>query len=55
MNILIPVGLLALVAGILLRLFTHARYTEFASGFLMGLSIVFIIAGVVRQSRGATK
>ena len=38
-NVFLSVGLLALAAGILLRLFTHAKYTEFAAGFLMGLSI----------------
>jgi hypothetical protein len=45
----IPVGLLALVAGILLHLFTHAKYSEFGGGFLIGLSIVLIIAGVVKR------
>lgn len=55
MNVLIPLGLLALAAGVLLRLLTHARYTEFAAGFFIGISIVFIIAGLVRQSRGLSK
>jgi len=51
---LIPVGLLALVASILLRLYTHGNYSHFAVGFLMGLSIVLMIAGLVRQRRGMT-
>ena len=54
-NVLIPVGLFALVAGIFLRLYTHANYTEFASGFLMGLSLVLIIGGFMRQRRGMTR
>jgi hypothetical protein len=48
-RIFIPVGLLALVAGILLHLLTHAKYSEFAGGFLMGLSLVLMIAGVVKR------
>jgi hypothetical protein len=51
----IPVGLLALVASNLLRLYTHGNYWHFAVGFLMGLSIVFMIAGLVRQRRGMTR
>jgi hypothetical protein len=48
-RVFIPVGLFALAAGILLHLFTHAKYSEFAGGFLVGLSMVFIIAGVVKR------
>jgi hypothetical protein len=48
-HILTPVGLLALAAGILLRFFTHANHTEFAGGFLIGLSIVFMIAGLMKR------
>lgn len=53
-NSFIPVGLFALVAGILLRLFTHGNYSHFAGGFLIGVSIVWIIVGFVRQSRSMT-
>jgi hypothetical protein len=46
-HIFTPVGLLALGAGILLRLFTHASYSEFAGGSLIGLSIVLMIAALM--------
>jgi hypothetical protein len=51
MNVFVRVGLLALVTGLLVRLFTHANYSEFAAGFLIGLSIVLIIFGMVGRSR----
>ena len=52
-NIFIPIGLLAFVAGILLRRFTHASYTDFAAGVLMGIAAVLMIYGIVQQLRGA--
>ncbi|MFZ0806485.1 MAG: hypothetical protein WAN03_09900 [Candidatus Sulfotelmatobacter sp.] len=55
LNGFISVGLLSLCAGIILRNWTHARYSEFAAGFFIGLSIVFIIAGAVQQRRGASR
>jgi hypothetical protein len=51
MNVFVRVGLLALAAGLLVRLFAHARFSEFAAGFLIGLSIVLIIFGMVGRSR----
>jgi uncharacterized membrane protein len=48
-RVFIPMGLFALAAGILLHLFTHAKYLEFAGGFLIGLSIVLIVAGVMKR------
>jgi hypothetical protein len=54
LNGFISVGLLSLCAGIILRNWTHARYSEFAAGFFIGLSIVFIIFGAVRQRRGVS-
>jgi hypothetical protein len=51
MKVFVGVGLLALAAGLLVRLFTHASYSEFAAGFLIGLSIVLIIFGMVGRSR----
>jgi hypothetical protein len=51
----VPVGLLALVVGILLRNFTHTNYSEFAAGLLIGMSIVFLIFGVVQKARAATR
>jgi hypothetical protein len=55
MNFFVRMGLLALASGLLLRLFAHASYTEFASGFLLGLSLVLMIVGLLRKSRGVTK
>ncbi|MGA8212190.1 MAG: hypothetical protein WB799_01250 [Candidatus Sulfotelmatobacter sp.] len=51
----VPVGLLALVAGIFLQHFTHGRYSDFAGGFLMGMSLVFLIFGVAQKMKGETK
>jgi hypothetical protein len=48
---LFPVGTIMLAAGLLLHNWTHGRYTEFAAGFLIGMSIVLMIAGFVRHSR----
>jgi uncharacterized membrane protein len=46
---LVPVGLIALVAGIFLQHFTHERYSDFAGGFLMGMGLVFLIFGYVQK------
>jgi hypothetical protein len=51
-NILTRVGLLAFAAGCLVRLFLHANYSEFTAGFLIGLGVVLMIGGLVKQSRG---
>jgi hypothetical protein len=51
MNVFIRVGLFALAAGLLVRLFAYANYSEFGGGFLIGLSLVFILFGMVRRSR----
>lgn len=48
---LFPIGTLMLAAGLVLHNWTHARYTEFTAGFLIGMSIVCMIAGLVRSSR----
>lgn len=55
MSLFTPVGLLVLVAGLLVRQFTHSNYSDFAAGFLMGGSLVLLIAGLVRQKRGMTR
>lgn len=54
-DIFVLVGLVALVAGLLLRLYTHTNYTDFTAGFLIGISLVLIIAGFVRQRRRLTR
>jgi hypothetical protein len=38
-----------LSGGLLLHNFLHARSTEFAAGFLIGMSIVFLIASSVKS------
>lgn len=43
-----------LAAGLVLHNWTHGRYTEFTAGFLIGMSIVFMIAGFVWQSRASS-
>jgi len=48
---LLPIGLLLLAAGLLLHNFFHGRHTEFSSGLLIGMSLVFIIAGSVARAR----
>jgi hypothetical protein len=45
----VPVGLIALLAGIFLQHFTHERYSDFAGGFLMGMGLVFLIFGYVQK------
>ncbi len=45
----VPVGLIALLAGIVLQHFTHERYSDFAGGFLMGMGLVFLIFGYVQK------
>lgn len=54
LNRLLPIALLMLAAGLSLRIFMHARHSEFVSGFLIGMSLVFMIAGLASQSRGTT-
>jgi hypothetical protein len=46
---LFPVGALMLSGGLLLHNFQHARSTEFTAGFLIGLSIVFLIASSAKR------
>ncbi len=50
-NRLVPIGLLMLSGGLILHNWVHGRYTEFAGGFLIGMSVVFMIAGVMGRSR----
>jgi hypothetical protein len=48
---LLPLGLVLLSAGLILRNFAHGRYSDFSAGFLIGISIVFMLAGWMGQSR----
>ncbi|MGA7752975.1 MAG: hypothetical protein WCB05_09090 [Candidatus Sulfotelmatobacter sp.] len=54
LNRLIPIGLMMLASGLILHNWVHGRYTEFAGGFLIGMAIVFMIAGIAGRSRGVT-
>jgi len=47
-------GLAALVVGLLIRLFSHASYSEFTAGFLIGLAIVLMIGGMMK-TRGQAR
>jgi hypothetical protein len=49
---LIPTGMLMLSGGLILHNWMYGRYTEFGGGFLIGMSLVFLIAGFVQQSKG---
>jgi hypothetical protein len=51
MNRLIPIGSLMLASGLVLHNWMHLRYSEFAGGFLIGMSCVFLIAGFIAQTR----
>jgi hypothetical protein len=44
-NRLLPVGLLMLSAGLMLRIWAHGRLFHFGAGFLIGMSAVFLVAG----------
>ena len=52
---LFPIGTLLLAAGLVLHNWTHGRYTEFTAGLLIGMSLVFVIAGFVGQPHGSSK
>jgi hypothetical protein len=54
-NLLIPVGMLALAASNILRHYMHGSSWDFANGLLMGASIGLMIVGLLRQSRGMTR
>jgi len=51
MHRLIPIGSLMLASGLVLHNWMHLRYSEFAGGFLIGMSCVFLIAGFIAQTR----
>jgi hypothetical protein len=51
LHYLFPIGTLMLAAGLLLHNWAHGRYAEFTAGFLIGMSIVLMIAGFVKAPR----
>lgn len=48
---LVPTGLILLASGLLLHNGMHGDYAESVSGFLIGISLVFVIAGFALNSR----
>jgi uncharacterized membrane protein YfcA len=48
-------GMLGIAAGIIVARYTHADYSDFAGGFLMGVSLVLMIFGLARQMKDQTK
>jgi hypothetical protein len=55
LNLSFRVGLLLLAAGLASRFWAHSKYGEFGIGFLLGLSIILLIVGFVRQSGGPAR
>ena len=51
LKVLLPMGLLMLSGGLILHNWTHGGYIDFASGFLIGMSIVFLIASRSQMGR----
>jgi uncharacterized membrane protein len=47
----VSAGLILLAASILVRNQMHSSYAEFAGGLLIGMSLVFIIAGTIMKIR----
>lgn len=52
LSFLIRVGSLALAAGFIVQLWAHGRTSHFIAGFLIGISIVFLISGALGRSKG---
>jgi hypothetical protein len=48
---LLPLGLVLLASGLLLHYWMHGDYAESISGFLIGISVVLMIAGFVGHSQ----
>lgn len=51
LSFLVPVGSLALAAGLIVQLWAHGRSSHFIAGFLIGISLVFLIAGLMGRSK----
>ena len=48
------IGMLALVAGTLWRIWKPESYSHFFVGVLLGVSVVFLIFAVIKQRRDRT-
>jgi hypothetical protein len=51
LNRLMPIGLLLMASGLMPHNFAQGRVINFSTGFLIGMSLVFVIVGFVRKSR----
>lgn len=51
MTRLLPIGLVLLASGLLLHNWMRGDYAESVSGFLIGISLVFMIVGFALNSR----
>ena len=54
-SVFVPLGMGALVVGLVLRQWNGGNYWHFAAGFLLGLAIVLMIGGFVKRSRGVPR
>ncbi len=50
-HLFIPVGLLMMSSALLWHNFMHDRFSDFAVGMLMGMSLTMMIVGLIRQRR----
>lgn len=48
---LVAFGMAFLVVGLVLRQWPGGNYWHFGSGFLLGLAVVLVIGGVLKQRR----
>jgi hypothetical protein len=49
-GVFVPVGLFGLMAGNFVQGYAHGRYSDFAGGFLMSVSLVLLIAGAMQRA-----
>lgn len=49
------IGSLSLAAGLILRLSMHSSPAHFAAGFLIGFSLVMLIAAVMTKSEAKSR
>lgn len=54
MTRLLPIGLVLSASGLLLHNWMYGDYAESISGFLIGISLVFVIVGFMGHRRGLT-
>lgn len=55
LNRLLPVGLIMLAVGLMLHNWIRNGRTDFVAGLLIGMSLVFMIAGFLKRPGAAIK